>query len=335
MKDAQGLLPGSHLVSPRNYGAYTHHGIYIGNSQVIHYSGFAKDWKAGKIEQATLDYFSQDAGYSPRTYKHPKFPGEHAIGRAKARLENQDKIKQKETYNLLVNNCEHFCHWCINGDHSSQQVDKLLNLASIKTTKTVLNAIKGRVALSPPVAAVASVVEITASFAKYLKGDIDAERLTQEISHSAISNAGIFYYGALGQASIPIPVVGALVGATVGYLLGNMICQSGLVALGEADVVRAARKRREMIESLCAESIVQQQQYRQQLEKLLEQHFEERHQCFSQAFATFDQSLINWDETSVITGLESINEAFGKSLPFKSFDEFSNFMQDKEQAFVF
>lgn len=333
MKNIQELALGSHLVSSRNYGVYTHHGIYIGNNQVIHYSGFAKDWKAGKIEQATLDYFSQDAGYSIKTHKNPKFPGEQAIGRAKARLENQDKIK--ETYNLASNNCEHFCHWCINGNHSSQQVNKLLNLVSVKTAKTVLNAIKNRVALIPPVAAAASVTEMSASFAKYLKGDIDTEQLTQEISHSAISNAGIFYYGALGQASIPIPVVGALVGATIGYLLGNMICQSGLVALGEADVVRAARRRREMIESLCAESIVQQQQYRQQLETLLKQHFEKRHQSFSQAFAAFDQSLITWDETSVIAGLESINEAFGKSLPFESFDDFGNFMQDKEQAFDF
>lgn len=29
-------------------------------------------------------------------------------------------------YNLLTNNCEHFCEWCVRGEHRSYQVDELI-----------------------------------------------------------------------------------------------------------------------------------------------------------------------------------------------------------------
>jgi Lecithin retinol acyltransferase len=31
-------------------------------------------------------------------------------------------------YHILTNNCEHFCEWCVRGEHRSYQVDALLGL---------------------------------------------------------------------------------------------------------------------------------------------------------------------------------------------------------------
>ena len=48
----------------------------------------------------------------------PRFSGEAAIARARARLgENR--------YSVLANNCEHFAQWCISGTSRSEQVDSL------------------------------------------------------------------------------------------------------------------------------------------------------------------------------------------------------------------
>ena len=55
--EAQIMKFGDHLVSPRI--GYSHHGIYIGDDQVIHYSGFANGISSGEIEISSLDEFSR------------------------------------------------------------------------------------------------------------------------------------------------------------------------------------------------------------------------------------------------------------------------------------
>lgn len=59
---------GSHLVSQRYVkGApiYTHHGIYAGNGEVIHYAGWSQDPEArgSTIQGVNLERFHGDVGY--------------------------------------------------------------------------------------------------------------------------------------------------------------------------------------------------------------------------------------------------------------------------------
>ena len=113
-----------------------------------------------------------------------------------------------------------------------------------------------------------------------------------------------------------------------------MLHQSGLIGLGEVAVVKAARERRERIEAMCLESIPLIRQHRLELETLLKTHFAERRQLLTQAFDGMEKSLVSWDADDFTKHLESVNQAFGKSLPFKSFNEFDAFMKDKDSVFV-
>lgn len=114
---------GDHLVSPRMYHSYTHHGLYIGKNEVIHYSGFADGMKRGKIERASIQEFAN--GHSIRIEKHKnrKYTEEKSIDRAESRL-------GEDWYNVLFNNCEHFVNWCIEGKHESVQVNNAIELIS-------------------------------------------------------------------------------------------------------------------------------------------------------------------------------------------------------------
>ncbi len=49
---------GDHLVTIRL--GYTHHGLYIGGGEVIHYSGLADDLSSGRVEVIGLESFSGD-----------------------------------------------------------------------------------------------------------------------------------------------------------------------------------------------------------------------------------------------------------------------------------
>lgn len=197
-----------------------------------------------------------------------------------------------------------------------------------QTTVGVLSKSNAHVALA------AGIVKSGQSVVRYLQGEIDNDQLMNEISETAVIGASAFYYGALGQAMIPIPIVGAMIGSTVGYFVGSMLHQSGLIGLGEVAVVKVARERREHIEALCLASIPLIRQHRAELDILLKTHFAKRQELLTQALDGMEKSLVSWNADDFTQHLASVNQAFGKSLPFKSFDEFDTLMKDKDAVFV-
>ncbi|GIU21972.1 lecithin retinol acyltransferase family protein [Shewanella sp. MBTL60-007] len=106
---------GDHLKSFR--GLYTHHGIYIGSSRVIHYSGLSDGIQSGPIEQVSLKKFCAGNDYVVVPHYERKYQRAESVRRAESRL-------GEDAYSVTGNNCEHFVNWCIDGDHTSGQVDK-------------------------------------------------------------------------------------------------------------------------------------------------------------------------------------------------------------------
>ena len=106
---------GAHLVSSRT--AYSHHGIHVGAGKVIHYAGLANGLNAGPVEEVNIVDFTCGNGYSIKAHPNAKFSGEQASGRARSRI-------GESLYCVFANNCEHFCEWCITGEHHSVQVGR-------------------------------------------------------------------------------------------------------------------------------------------------------------------------------------------------------------------
>ena len=135
---------GDHLVTPRT--GYTHHGIYIGNGDVIHYSGFANGQSTGTICITSVKTFANGHGVSVREHFFRRYDATESVDRARGRL-------GEDWYNVLINNCEHFVNWCVNGIHSSNQVNRLIAAVSgayntaneSKKLSTLANVVAGRV----------------------------------------------------------------------------------------------------------------------------------------------------------------------------------------------
>lgn len=181
-----------------------------------------------------------------------------------------------------------------------------------------------------PVAIASGCVASAHSLVCYMKGDIDSDQLLDEVSHTAITGSAAFYYGALGQVAIPIPVVGSIIGAGVGYFIGNMLHQSGLIALGDSAVVKAAKERRKQVEAFCLASIEQTKRQRHELQNHLNKYFNDRKIIFEQSFDVLDHALINGNAEEVFAGLEQINGCFGSTLQFKTLEEFDMAMQSNQ-----
>ncbi|NEX23643.1 hypothetical protein G3480_25785 [Thiorhodococcus mannitoliphagus] len=64
-----------------------------------------------------MEKFSNGQGIEAKTYKN-SFPPPEIVARARSRI-------GEDSYGVFNNNCEHFCHWCILGEHNSPQVDSV------------------------------------------------------------------------------------------------------------------------------------------------------------------------------------------------------------------
>jgi hypothetical protein len=107
------LVPGTHLITCRR--GYTHHGIYLGYGRVMHYAGRIK-YPQGLVEEISLAEFSGGRALRAEIMRTVRFDGNEIVRRARSRL-------GERRYDLLRNNCEHFCNWCRLGENRSFQVE--------------------------------------------------------------------------------------------------------------------------------------------------------------------------------------------------------------------
>ncbi|MBL4830478.1 MAG: lecithin retinol acyltransferase family protein [Aliivibrio sp.] len=108
------MIKGDHLISPRV--GFEHHGLYIGNREVIHYSGFTEGFGKGFIEITSIEDFEQGRESKVKNHIFPFYDANERVERACSRT-------GENSYDLLLNNCEHFVNWCFNGVKSSSQVN--------------------------------------------------------------------------------------------------------------------------------------------------------------------------------------------------------------------
>jgi Lecithin retinol acyltransferase len=108
---------GAHLVTPRR--GFLHHGIYVGDGKVVHYSGLSYRLRRGPVEEVSLAQFARGHGVWVRPSASSTFDLWEVIDRARSRV-------GENCYRLLTNNCEHFCEWCLRGEARSQQVEEMM-----------------------------------------------------------------------------------------------------------------------------------------------------------------------------------------------------------------
>jgi len=130
---------GSHLVTPRL--GFAHHGIYVGGGRVVHYGALGHRLLGGPVEEVSLASFTRGRGVWVRTHQLVRFGLAEVIRRARSRV-------GEDSYRVLSNNCEHFCEWCLHGEHRSYQVETLLELP--QKLERMFGALVARLLAVPP-----------------------------------------------------------------------------------------------------------------------------------------------------------------------------------------
>ena len=114
---------GSHIRVWR--GCYYHHGIYVGNDEVVQFGlpmDVYRDPKTVKVIKSPISEFLGGGFLEVRRYDRKelkqKNSDEEIVRIALSKIGEGD-------YNILTNNCEHFCNFCIFGKKISTQVDSV------------------------------------------------------------------------------------------------------------------------------------------------------------------------------------------------------------------
>ena len=116
-------VSGDHIRVDR--GAYFHHGIYVANDEVIHFSSEDDDNILGttnEIIKTHVSTFHRGDRIQVKIYtekEHP-YPVEAIVHWARACI-------GEDGYCLFSNNCEHFASFCTLGTHRSHQVEKFIS----------------------------------------------------------------------------------------------------------------------------------------------------------------------------------------------------------------
>ncbi len=169
---------------------------------------------------------------------------------------------------------------------------------------------------SLPAMIVGACVANVTIFGRYFSGKIDEMELCKQLGRT---NTSLLSGGAMafaGQALIPIPVVGALIGGFVGAALSEAFFN----ALNSKKV-ELARQRRIEIEKECRESIRLLEMYRNQFKEVFERYFQETARFFNESFDELERAFYAGDADLVIGANNKIQERRGQKALFDNKQE--------------
>ncbi|WQU77375.1 hypothetical protein KVC01_03120 [Helicobacter pylori] len=169
---------------------------------------------------------------------------------------------------------------------------------------------------SVPAMIVGACVANATILGRYFSGKIDKTELIKQLGKA---NTTLISSGAMavaGQALIPIPVVGALVGGFVGAVLSETFFN-----ILNSERVELARQRRIEIEKECRESIRLLEIYRNQFKEVFERYFHETTKFFNQNFDELERVLYAGDADLAIGVNNKIQERLGQKPLFNNKQE--------------
>lgn len=204
-----------------------------------------------------------------------------------------------------------------------------LTVLSQTLSRSSSSFIRGLVKSNMPGLVVTSCISFGGTLNRYASGKISTEACLTELGASGLQMGTVGYTMGVGQAVIPIPVVGAAVGAVVGAAMSGSLYHTLLGCLGDTPEIR---QRNEVIRR-CREAAEAARIYRQELQAHMDAYFADYGQCFDEALADIRFSFAAGDADGVIRGANQITRKVGGTVKYESVEEFKQFLDDGEEDF--
>ena len=206
----------------------------------------------------------------------------------------------------------------------------ILTVASQSLANSTSPMINALTKSNMPAQVVSTAISIGNIVMRCGSGEISLEECLVELGQTNTAYAAMAVTMVEGQALIPIPIVGALIGGMVGYAMTTAAYQPLLDALKGQ---RLAAGQRAKIEQECEENIRLIREYRAQMEGIISEYLVSNSETFHSAFDEIKISLAIGDVDGFISGTNKITAALGKPSQFNTMDEFEGIM-NSDAGFV-
>ena len=170
---------------------------------------------------------------------------------------------------------------------------------------------------------VTTTVETGKTLKKFMCNEISGLECLEELGEKGTGQVSSIIFAIAGQELIPIPVVGGIIGSMVGYTLTTAFYKEILGTLKEAKQTHEERIR---IEKESAEVISLMQQYRKEMNSLINRYLFDYTATFNNAFNQMYKAIKLNDIDGFISGANEITKKVNGKVHFKNFNEFDSFM---------
>ena len=160
---------------------------------------------------------------------------------------------------------------------------------------------------------------------KWGEGEITTQECLIQLGDKGLNMATMGYSMAVGQALIPIPIVGGAVGALVGSMLTSNL-YNGLI--NDLQTKQLEHEERMRIIAECNAAAEQSRRFREELEEYLDAYFQEYRTCFNDALSSMQLAYEMGDADGVIAGANDITRKLGGKVNYETVEEFKSFLDD-------
>ena len=166
---------------------------------------------------------------------------------------------------------------------------------------------------------------------RYGDGEISTQECILELGEKGLNFATMGYSMAVGQALIPIPIVGGAVGALVGSMATSKYYNELVNTLRVKELEHQERQR---IIKECEMVAAEARRFRAELEQYLEEYFYDYKSCFDEALSEIHMAFQMGDADRIIAGANQITRKLGREVHYETVEEFKEFL-DSDTVDVF
>ncbi len=181
--------------------------------------------------------------------------------------------------------------------------------------------VRGLSKTSLPTLALSICLSARVSITRYVKGEIDAEVLAEELGEMGTGMLCSSMMAAIGQVALPVPFVGAAVGSMIGYTLSSLFYTISLDASRQA---KASQKNSAEVQAICTAARAEMLAEQHKLNNFLNTEFAQLSKETQELFISMEANNQNTDAFAM--AINRYANLLGAELEFKSEVEFENFM---------
>ena len=167
--------------------------------------------------------------------------------------------------------------------------------------------------------------EVGKTMTQFFRGKIDGLQCIEELGVKGYCMTSSALYAAIGQVAIPIPVVGAMAGSMLGYIIGSASYKELKDSLRMAKLAREERIR---VEKECEEAIALIRECRAELQANIDKYLKDETAFFDVALGSVKECLELGDIDGYIAGTNVLVRRFGGTPQYASKAEFDALMAD-------